>query len=155
MFYKRHKKQEAETVLRKFTKSMLTFCFPRHIFTDHGTQFTSRLAIDSAKTFGMVCVYRSKFNPRSNGQTENMNKIVFAMLAKICKTLNADDWDGMLPYVQAAHNSTPHSVTSYKPFMLLFGHDFKKPSSFILDAVPSPYVDNHDSWIDNMKGNLA
>ncbi len=84
-----------------------------------------------------------------------MNKIVLAMFAKICKMPNADDWDEMLPYVQAAHNSTPHSVTGYKPFTLLFGRDFNEPSSSILNAVPSPYVDNHDSWIDNMKDNLA
>ncbi len=116
--------QEAETVLRKFTESMLIMGFPRHIFTDCGTQFTSRLVVDLAQTFGMVCVCTSKFNPRSNGQAENMNKIVLAMLAKICKTPNADDWDEMLPYVQVAHNSTPHSVTGYKPFTLLFGHDF-------------------------------
>ncbi len=57
--------------------------------------------------FGMVCVYTSKFNPRSDGQAENLNKIVLAMLAKICKTPNVDDWDEMLPYVQVAHNSTP------------------------------------------------
>ncbi len=96
-----------------------------------------------------------KFNPRSDGQAENMNKIVLVMLAKICKCPNANDWDEMLPYVQAAHNSTPHSVTGYKPFTLLFGRDFNKTSSSILDAVPSPYIDNHDSWIDKMKDNLA
>ncbi len=46
--------QEAETVLKKFTESMLMMGFPRHIFTDRGMQFTSRLAVDLAKTFGMV-----------------------------------------------------------------------------------------------------
>ncbi len=67
--------QEAETVLKKFTESMLTLGFPHHIFTDRGTQFTSRLAGDLAKTFGMVCIYTSKFNPRSDGQAENLSRL--------------------------------------------------------------------------------
>ncbi len=35
--------QKAETVLKKFTKLMLMMGFPRHIFTDRGTQFTYSL----------------------------------------------------------------------------------------------------------------
>ncbi len=44
--------QEAETVLKKFTESMLIMGFLRHIFTDRGTQFTSRLANDLRRRSG-------------------------------------------------------------------------------------------------------
>ncbi len=55
-----------------------------------------------AKTFGMNHVYTSKFNPRSDGQMENLNRTVLNTLAKICKAPNADDWDEHLPYVAFA-----------------------------------------------------
>ncbi len=85
--------------------------FPRHVFTDRGTQFTSHLAQGLAKTFGMNWVYTSKFNPRSDGQTENLNRMVLNTLAKICEAPNADDWDEHLPFVAFAYNSTLHAVT--------------------------------------------
>ncbi len=74
--------QEAETVLKKFVENMLRMGFPRHVFTDRGTQFTSHLAAGLAKTFGMNRVYTSMFNPHSDGQTENLNRTVLNTLAK-------------------------------------------------------------------------
>ncbi len=65
--------QEAEMVMGVFVKAMLHMGFLRHIFTDHGSQFTSQLAAGLAKTFGVTRVYTSKFNPQSDGQTENLN----------------------------------------------------------------------------------
>ncbi len=46
--------REAETVLKQFVDAMLIMCFPRHIFTDRGTQFTSTLAAELARVFGMM-----------------------------------------------------------------------------------------------------
>ncbi len=89
--------QEAETVLKKFVENMLRMGFPHHVFTDRGTQFTSHLAAGLAKTFGMNRVYTLKFNLRSDGQTENLNRMVLNTLAKICEVPNADDWDKHLP----------------------------------------------------------
>ncbi len=90
--------QEAETVMSVFVKAMLCMGFPRHIFTDRGTQFTSQLATGLAKTFGVTRVYMSKFNPQSDGQTENLNRTVLNMLAKISESPTADDWDEYLPF---------------------------------------------------------
>ncbi len=64
------------------------------------------------------------------------------MLSKICESPNADDWDEQLPFVQAAYNGTLHAVTGQQPFKLLFGREFNEPSSCILDAAPSPYLDD-------------
>ncbi len=77
--------------------------FPRHIFTEKGTQFTSMLAKELAKVFGMTQVYTSKVNPQSNGQMENLNRVNLTMLSKIGESPNADGWDEQLPYVQAAY----------------------------------------------------
>ncbi len=60
-------------VLKRFVTNMLQMSFPCHIFTDRGMQFTSHLAAGLAKTFGVSQVYTSKFNSRSDGQTENLN----------------------------------------------------------------------------------
>ncbi len=46
--------QEVEMVMKVFVKVMLRMGFPRHIFTDCGTQFTSQLATGLAKTFGIT-----------------------------------------------------------------------------------------------------
>ncbi len=75
--------QEAETVLKQFVSAMLVMGFPCHIFTDKGTQFTSMLAKELAKIFGMTRIYTSKFNPQSNGQMENLNRVILTMLSKV------------------------------------------------------------------------
>ncbi len=92
-------------VLKKFIMNMLQMGFPRHVFMDRGTQFTSHLAEGLAKTFSMNRVYTSKFNPCSDGQTENLNRTILYTLSKICEVPNADDWDKHLPYVAFAYNS--------------------------------------------------
>ncbi len=61
--------QEAEMVLRKFVVNMLQMGFPRHVYTDEGMQFTLHLAAGLAKMFSMNCIYTSKFNLCSDGQT--------------------------------------------------------------------------------------
>ncbi len=146
--------QEAEMVLKKFVMNMLQLGFPRHVFTDRGTQFTSRLAEGLAKMFGMNCIYTSKFNPRSDGQTENLNQTVLNTLAKICEVPNADDWGKHLPYVAFAYNSTPHAVTRVAPYTALFGCSPNEPSSSLLDAAPSVYTYDRDDFLTSLRDRL-
>ncbi len=81
--------QEAEMVLKKFIANMLQLGLPRHVFTDQGTQFTLRLAEGLVKTFRMNCVYTSKFNPRSDGQTENLNRTVLnTFFFSVCRVFH-------------------------------------------------------------------
>ncbi len=139
--------QEAEMVMSIFVKVMLRMGFPHHIFTDHGTQFTSQLAAGLAKTFGVTRVYTPKFNLQSDGQTENLNRTVLSMLAKISESPTADDWDDHLSFCQFAYNSMPHVVTGISLHRLLVGRDPNTPSSAILDALPSPYVYDRDTCL--------
>ncbi len=128
--------------------------FPRHVFTDRGTQFTSHLAAGLAKTFGMNHVYTSKFNPHSDGQTENLNRTVLNTLAKICEAPNADDWDEHLPYVAFAYNATPHAVTRVAPYTALYGRSPNEPSSSVLDAAPSVYTYDRDDFLTSLRDRL-
>ncbi len=147
--------QEAEMVLKKFITNMLQIGFPRHIFTDKGSQFTLQLAVGLVKTFGMTWVYTSKFNPPSDGLTENLNRTVLNMLTKICEVPNADDWDKHLSYVAFTYNSTPHTVTRVlPPYTTLFGHSPNEPSSSILDAALSVYIYDCDDFLTKLKDRL-
>ncbi len=145
---------EAETVMKVFVNAMLCMGFPRHIFTDRGTQFTSQLATGLAKTFGMTRVYTSKFNLQSDGQTENLNRTVLNMLAKSTESPTPDNWDKYLPFCQFAYNSMPHAVTGISPHWLLFGRDSNIPSSSILDALPSPNVCDRDMCLEKVNDRL-
>ncbi len=106
--------QEAEIILKEFISATLILGFLCHIFMDRMTHFMSKLSIELTKTFGMTHMYTSKFNPQSNGQTENLNRVVLAMLVMICQSPNVGYWDEQLPYMQVAHNCTTHTVTGMK-----------------------------------------
>ncbi len=110
--------------------------------------------VETVLKLGMNRVYTSKFNPRSNGQMENLNRTVLNTLAKICEAPNTDDWDKHLPYVAFAYNSTLHAVTRVALYTALFSCSPNEPSSSLLDAAPSIYMYNHDDFLTSLRDRL-
>src|SRR5271155_4207877 len=58
--------------------------------------------------------------------TERFNKTLTEMLSHYCNKQQRD-WDRYLPYILYAYRTSPHSVTKYSPFYLLYGREAKYP----------------------------
>ncbi|XP_074359715.1 uncharacterized protein LOC141719067 [Apium graveolens] len=66
------------------------------------------------------------YHPRSNGQTEAVNKIIkHTLKTKLeeCKW----NWPEELPKVLWSYNTTPRSTTGESPFMLTYGYEVMVP----------------------------
>jgi hypothetical protein len=60
------------------------------------------------------------FHPQTDGQTENVNKVLETFLRHYV-TERCNDWDAYLPCAQFAINNSPHYSTGVSPFYLNYG----------------------------------
>ena len=71
-----------------------------------------------------------------------------------------NDWDDYVDYALMVHRATPHSVTKFSPYYLLYGRDMRLPNTDDLSArmeVPGKESDHQDkvgSHIQTMAGKL-
>jgi transposase InsO family protein len=123
--------QEAATAVKFFESIVYRYGVPNHIITDNGTNFTSGEFQEFAKELGIKIKYASVAHPKSNGQVEKANGLVFGGLKKrLLRPLKcaAGAWVKELPSVLWSLQTTPNSSTGYTPFFLLFGAEAVLPT---------------------------
>lgn len=103
---------------------------PRRIITDRGVAFTSRYFKEFANDKQFKHVLNAVACPRANGQVERVNRTIVNGLNTTAES--ECTWDDKLIEVISGINNTPHSVTGFTPFQLMFAHE----NSF-LPACPS------------------
>jgi hypothetical protein len=72
------------------------FSVPCEIFTDQGTQFTSKPMRELTEKYGIKHCKSSPYHPQDNGQVEYTNKVLEAILTKTIQ-LHHWDWADRLP----------------------------------------------------------
>ena len=98
---------------------------PKIMLTDQGAVFTSKLTKLMCKTFEIQKVQTSPYHPQSDGALERWHACLKGMLKRSECDLKL--WDKQLKYLLFAYRNTPHCVTGFSPFTLLFGRDVKGP----------------------------
>jgi hypothetical protein len=68
-------------------------------------------------------------HPQTDGATEAVNKTVENHLRK-CVDHDLKNWPSLLPEIEAAYNSTPHTATGVAPFTLLTGFNMRTLKAF-------------------------
>lgn len=117
-----------------------TFGNPHRIVTDRGVAFTSRYFKEFSKLKQFKHVLNAVACPRSNGQVERVNRTIVNGLNTTAES--ECTWDEKLADVVWGINNSPHAVTGFSPFSLMFSHD-----NSLLPAYPA----NVDSNIDPQK----
>jgi transposase InsO family protein len=74
--------QEATTAVKFFESIVYRYGVPNNIITENGTNFTSGKFQEFAKNIGIKIKYASVAHPKSNGQVEKANGLVYAGLKK-------------------------------------------------------------------------
>jgi hypothetical protein len=113
--------QTAEKVTDAFVKNIiLIYEIPSEIVTDQGTNFMSGVFKCIYKLFKIEKICTTAYHPASNEALERTHKTLTNYLRCFCNA-KTNDWDEWLPFACFTYNTTPHSVTKYTPYELLFG----------------------------------
>jgi transposase InsO family protein len=115
--------QEATTAVKFFESIVYRYGVPNSIITDNGTNFTSGKFQEFTKELSIKIKYASVVYPKSNGQVEKANRLVYAGLKKrLLQPLKraTGAWVEELSSVLWSLRTTPNSSTGYTLFFLLF-----------------------------------
>jgi len=132
--------QEAATCMNALYNNLFArFGLPRQLHSDQGPNFESRLVTELCKITGVHRTRTTPFHPRSDGQTERMNRTLLQML----RTTASDhprDWPGKLHTVMAAYRMTKHSTTSVTPNRAMLGREVLLPAAMIAAPPEEPHT---------------
>jgi hypothetical protein len=113
--------QTAEKVAESFVKNIvLIYGIPNKILTDQGSNFMSDVFKRICRLFKIEKICTTAYHPESNGALERTHKTLTNYLRFFCNS-KTDDWDEWLPFACFTYNTTPHSVTKYTPYEVIFG----------------------------------
>ncbi|GBG77650.1 hypothetical protein CBR_g24098 [Chara braunii] len=87
---------------------------PLSIVSDRDSRFTSQNWQELMRVYGSKLLMSSGRHPETNGQTEQMNKILQQVLRMYIRP-DQINWDEMLPKVASAYNNSEHLSTCRTP----------------------------------------
>ena len=129
------KRVDNEAVLEGMLEIFSRHGIPGTILTDQGSVFMSRLTKAVCQSLGIEQIRTSPYHPQSDGALERWHACLKGMLKRSEADLKY--WDRHLRYLLFAYRDTPHCVTGFSPFSLLFGREVKGPLGLV-----------HSSWLD-------
>jgi hypothetical protein len=134
--------QTADVVAEAFVRNViLIYGIPNEILTDQGTNFMSDVFKSICKLFKIKKICTTAYHPESNGALERSHRTLTDYLRCFCDA-KASDWDDWLPFACFTYNTTPHTVTKYTPYEVLFGRIANIPGK--LQKVPQPLYNFDD-----------
>ena len=138
------KNQKSVTVARVLVdKWFHKFGPPMRIHSDQGRDFESQLVKDLCSLYNIKKSRTTSYRPQGNGQCERFNRTLHNLL----KTLPPEKkkkWPELLDSVVYFYNTTPHSVTGYSPFYIIFGREPRRMSHICVEEDSDV---NPDDWI--------
>jgi len=132
--------EEASTCMNALDNRFFSrFGMPNQLHSDQGRNFESKLFSELIKLAGIRRTRTTPFHPRSDGQTERMNRTILGMLRETAYD-NPGDWPNKLPAIMAAYRMTPHSTTGVTPNYAMLAREVRLPCSLI--AAPPEETQN-------------
>ena len=144
--------QEASTVADAFvSKICLVHGIPQIILTDQGANFMSQVFKHVCKLFKIRKITTSAYHPETNGSLERSHKVLVEYLRCFC-TEKQTQWENWIPFSTFVYNTTPHTVTKFTPFELMYGRLANLPGE--LQKGPISPLYNYDDFVANTKHKL-
>ena len=149
------KKVDNLSVLNAMMEIFSRYGMPKELLTDQGSVFTSSLTRHMCKTFEVHKIRTSPYHPQSDGALERWHACLKGMLKRA--ETNPKEWDQQLKYVLFAYRDTPHCVTGFSPFSLMFGRDVKGPLEFLKLSWVEGQEDESSvgEWLVNVKAKMC
>ena len=105
--------------------------FPERILSDRDSRFTSRFWQALWKLTGTRLAMSTSYHPQTDGQTENVNRVVQDILRAYVSD-DRRDWDRYLTATEIAINSSRHASTGYTPYFLNHNQEVRLPYGLAL-----------------------
>ena len=144
-----------ETVLDAMMQIFSRYGMPHELLTDQGSVFTSKLTALMCKTFDISKIRTSPYHPQSDGALERWHACLKGMIKRAGGKLS--EWDRQLKYLLFAYRDTPHCVTGFSPFSLMYGRDVRGPLQFLKTSWLEGEVDvcSVGDWIVSVKAKMG
>jgi hypothetical protein len=114
---------------------ILQYGIPSSIVTDQGTQFMGEVLKRLCKLLKIHKLNTSAYHPESNGSLERAHKTMIGYLRYFCDPKN-NNWDTFLQFACFVYNTTPHTMTQFTPYKVLFGRKTNIPGHSQQTSVP-------------------
>jgi len=118
-----------EGVLYALDDFVNRFGLPRKLITDRGTCFISHRFENFCMSRGVTHILNSTRRPQANGQVEQINSTILAMLIFLSEE---GQWSDLLSDVQKQINNSEFKVTTLTPFEMLHWCSVPTPLMTIL-----------------------
>ena len=132
-----HKTIDARGMAELFIQWVYRFGHtPETIISDRGPQFVSSFWSEFCRILGVKVKLSTAYHKETDGQTEIMNKYIDQRLRPFV-TYYQDNWSGLLPLIDRAQISLPHSSIGMSPYQILYGSvpkqswDWQHPTSIL------------------------
>jgi transposase InsO family protein len=99
---------------------------PRTIVSDRGALFVARFWEQLQRSLGTTVIRSSEYHPRTDGQTERVNRILEDML-RACVLHYGKNWDKCLSFAEFSYNNSYQSSLKMAPFEALYGRRCRTP----------------------------
>ena len=145
------KKCDNETVLEAMFDIFSRHGLPKTILTDQGSVFCSHITRHMCKMFEVHKVRTSPYHPQSDGALERWHACLKGMIKR--SECSIKTWDTQLKFLLFAYRDTPHCVTGYSPFTLLYGRDVRGPLGLLRNSWVDSMCDeaNIEEWLVNVR----
>jgi hypothetical protein len=105
-----------------FERIIIRFGCPLELISDRGTHFLNEVISNLTTRYDIKHRKTTPYNPKANGLTERVNKIVGNILTKVVSA-HKTDWDEKLYSAVYAYNTSHKITTGRSPYFLVFGQD--------------------------------
>ena len=109
---------------------------PDSILGDQGSNFESKVFEEMCRTLEIRKTRSTTYHPEGNGQVENIQKTLKAMLKARIEE-NPKSWDEHLDYCMMAYRSSVHGSIGHPPFELMFGREIRIPLDAMMGSADS------------------
>ena len=149
------KKVDNVSVLEAMMEIFAVYRMPDELLTDQGSVFTSKLTTLMCKTFGITKIRTTPYHPQSDGALERWHACLKGMIKRVGGKLS--EWDRQLKYLLFAYRDTPHCVTGFSPFSLMFGRDVRGPLHFLKTSWMEGELDvcSVGDWLVSVKARMG
>ena len=131
--------QKAPTVARALRDHWFArYGVPMQLHSDRGRNFEGNIIQELCKLYGVRKTRTTPYHAQGNAQTERFNKTLCGLIKSLDRK-NRSQWPDLLPHLVFIYNSTPHSVTGFTPYTLMFGREPTVPLDQLINHT-------HSNW---------